>query len=244
MNITSESDHRASRRVIACYWLGVVFCLSAPSFASSFIFQARLDAQRGALFSTSAPQSDEFALSGRAWLTAWLTDRVALSAKAQVTRADDVVWSGGELNATGVVGVYWLTAGYQRVVVEADGRNVVLGSAAYRLLPEHFAALTVYRDLTLSYTLIEGEADYALPFSRRMAWYVSGRMNYLSDDAFSAMYQGEAVLGVVWQATTWLRVLPYVGLQRALSGEAKERITAQGQAASGGLIGLRVWAWF
>ena len=79
------------------------------------ITQARLDAQHGAAFAVASPQTERWGASGRAWLTAWVTPRLALSAKAQGSWSDDAVWSGGEINATYAISAVWLTAGAQRM---------------------------------------------------------------------------------------------------------------------------------
>ena len=235
---------RMKRLVLTCLFLLQTTCASAMEILA----QARLDAQQGAAFAVSTPQADSWGWSGRAWLTAWLTPRMAVSAKAHGAGAADETWSGGELNATYALSAIWLTAGAQRIHAEAADRNLVFGAVSYRLAADHFASLTAYRDMTLKYTLIEGEADTELPFSRRAAWYLGGRLNYLHDGDFAALYQGEAIFGLLYRVVSNARVtvkaLPYAGYAQALSHDAEERIDAGGQSANGGLFGLRLYAWF
>lgn len=210
------------------------------------IAQARLDAQHGAAFAVASPQADSWGLTGRAWLTAWMTSRLAVSAKAHSAWADET-WYGGEVNATYALSAIWLTVGAQRIHADADDRTIIFSAVSYRLAVDHFASLTAYRDTTLKYTLIEGEADYELPFSSKSAWYLGGRATYLHDGAFAALYQGEAVFGLLYRVLATdrvtLKVLPYLGYTQALSHDAEERIDAGGQTANGGLFGLRLYAW-
>lgn len=234
---------RMKRLVLTGLFLLHATCASAMEILA----QARLDAQQGAAFAVSTPQADSWGWSGRAWLTAWVTPRMAFSAKAHGAWAADETWSGGELNATYALSAIWLTAGAQRIHADSD-RNLVFGAVSYRLAADHFASLTAYRDTTLKYTLIEGEADTELPFSRRAAWYLGGRLNYLHDGDFAALYQGEAMFGLLYRVVTTARVtvkaLPYLGYMQALSDDAEARIDAGGQSANGGLLGLRLYAWF